>query len=50
MNNLHIKINLIEPEDLALKNFKDKHEQNINLKWEVQVETELKIYNDKEDE
>lgn len=43
INNLNIKINLIEPEDLALKNFKDKHEQNINLKWEVQIETDLKV-------
>jgi squalene cyclase len=50
ISNLNIKINLIEPEDLALKNFKDKHEQNINLKWEVQIETELKVYQEKEDE
>lgn len=50
INNLDIKIHLIEPEDLALKNFKDKHEQNINMKWEVQIETELKVYSNKEED
>jgi len=50
INNLNIKIHLIEPEDLALKNFKDKHEQNINMKWEVQIETELKVYSNKEED
>lgn len=50
INNLDIKLTLLEPEDIALKNFKDKHEQSKNVKWEVQIESIIKVYSDKDEQ
>jgi len=44
IDNLNIKLILLEPEDLSIKNFKDKLNAQ-NDKWEVQIESELKVYN-----